>query len=287
MNFNQLQYFCEISKCGSFTKAAETLHVTQPSLSKAVSSLEEELGCQLFIRKKGGLVLTDSGKVFLAQAQVVLQEMEKLARLGLARSNLCIGIPPTIGFCFIPRIMDKALRLPSMPALVWKEAGTTTLDQWLRQGMIDAAIMPDMVDLTPYDYVPFTTVEEILCVSKDHALAGEKFITCDMIENETFALFSPDYNQNIPFEQLFGGERFCPRKATYTSQLSTVLDLVGMNMAVAILIDEILKHERAKHQIKGIPLSPPFHLDLVLAWNKKRRPAGIRELARIITSEDF
>lgn len=287
MNFNQLQYFCEISKCGSFTKAAEVLHVTQPSLSKAISSLEEEVGCQLFIRKKGGLMLTDSGKIFLAQAQVVLQEMEKLAGLGLARSNLCIGIPPTIGFCFIPRIMDKALRLPSMPALVWKEAGTSTLDQWLRQGIVDAAIMPKTIDLTTYDYVPFTTVEEILCVSKDHALAGERFITCDMIENETFALFSPDYNQNIPFEELFGGRNFYPKMITYTSQLSTVLDLIEKNMAIAILIDEILKHERAKHRIKGIPLSPRYYLELILAWSKKRRPAGIRELSKIITSKDF
>lgn len=287
MNFTQLQYFSEISKCGSFTKAAETLHVTQPSLSKAVSALEEELGYQLFIRTKGGLVLTDSGKLFLAQARVVLQEMEKLAGLGLAQNRLCVGIPPTIGFCFIPHIMDRAQKLPSMPALIWKEAGTSTLDQWLRQGTIDAAIMPGIMDLTPYSYVPFKTVEELLCVSKEHPLAKEKSITCDMVENETFALFSPDYNQNIPFEQLFDGAGFLPQKVTYTSQLSTVLDLIEKNMAVAILVDEILKHEKAKHQIKGISLSPPYCLELILAWNKKRRPSGIRELSKIITSETF
>lgn len=289
MNFIQLQYFCEISKCGSFTKAAEVLHVTQPSLSKAVSSMEEELGCPLFIRTKGGLVLTEFGKLFLEQATIVLQEMDKLANLSAAQNKLCVGVPPTIGFCFIPHIMDQALRSPSMPALSWKEAGTSTLEQWLKQGIIDAAIIPKTVSagLELYDYVPFTRVEEILCVSKDHALAAEKFITRDMVEDETFVLFSPDYNQNVPFELLFGEEGFFPRKATYTSQLSTVLDLIEKNMAVAILIDEILKHERAKHQIKGIPLSPPFYLELILAWSRKRRPAGIRELSRIITGKNF
>lgn len=289
MNFIQLQYFCEISKCGSFTKAAETLHVTQPSLSKAISALEEELGYQLFIRTKGGLVLTEFGRLFLDQAIVVLREMEKLADLGIAQSKLCVGIPPMIGFCFIPHIMDQARRSASMPALTWKEAGTSTLEQWLKQGIIDAAIMPKTAsaDLELYDYVPFITVEELLCVSKNHALAKEKLITRDMVENETFVLFSPDYNQNVPFEQLFGTDDFFPKKATYTSQLSTVLDLIEKNMAVAILIDEILKHERAKPQIKGIPLSPPYYLELILAWNKKRRPAGIRELSRIITSKAF
>ena len=71
MKLTQLQYFMCISECGSFTKAAEQLHITQPSLSKAIAELEVEAGTTLLLRTKSGVQLTQEGQIVLEQVRNV------------------------------------------------------------------------------------------------------------------------------------------------------------------------------------------------------------------------
>ena len=128
MKLTQLQYFMCISECGSFTKAAEQLHITQPSLSKAIAELEVEAGTTLLLRTKSGVQLTQEGQIVLEQVRNILRETDELSemfrQMRQAYHTLKIGIPPTMGYCFIPEIMGRVSTLKNEVPIEWKESGT-------------------------------------------------------------------------------------------------------------------------------------------------------------------
>src|SRR6202790_3254374 len=76
MELHQLRYFCAVAETGSFSRAAEQSHVSQPSLSQQILNLEGELGARLFDRLGRSIRLTDVGKTFLPRARAVLRELE-------------------------------------------------------------------------------------------------------------------------------------------------------------------------------------------------------------------
>lgn len=282
LKLSQLQYFRAVSEYQSFTKASEYLHITQPSLSKAIRELEDEVGFALLLRTKNGVVLTENGQIYLKQVLCVLREVDKLSQIGGLEHSLRIGIPPTFGYCFIPKITRTLAQKHTHLRVIWKEGGTSSLQRWLYAGDLDAAILPgNLISLERLKYVPFRDVQEVLCVSENHPLAKEKAIIANMLENEKFVLFSEEYNQNVPFGQLFGQCGFYPRHVTYTSQLSTALELIEKNMAVSILIDQISNQENQKYRICTVPLEPPFHMELILAWHQERLSRTLREFAGI------
>ena len=274
MKLTQLQYFMCISECGSFTKAAEQLHITQPSLSKAIAELEVEAGTILLLRTKSGVQLTQEGQIVLEQVRNILRETDKLGEMfGQMRQTshtLKIGIPPIMGYCFIPEIMERVSTLKNEVPIEWKESGSNNLEQLLRSGKIDIAIIPlGFIQMDNLECRKFRDVEEILFVAKDNPLANEKSVTADMIANERFVLFTEEYNQNVPFEKLFNNGGFYPKRVTYTSQLSTALNYVAKNIAVSVMIRDIWELSPRKSIFRAISFDPPYQLKLVLAWRKQ------------------
>ena len=105
MNFTQLKYFEVICSCGSVSKAAEVLHISQPSLSMAIRELETEYGVFLFKRHHKGVSLTPEGETLLALSRDILTRVEDMTAimkdLGRGRKILKLGLPPMIGSLFL------------------------------------------------------------------------------------------------------------------------------------------------------------------------------------------
>src|SRR6267142_2567788 len=96
MELHQLRYFCAVAHTGSFSRAAEQSHVSQPSLSQQILKLEGELGARLFDRLGRSVRLTDLGKTFLPCARAVLRELEA-AKGEVVEGKEFIGGPVTVG----------------------------------------------------------------------------------------------------------------------------------------------------------------------------------------------
>src|SRR5258706_3118031 len=96
MELHQLRYFCAVAETGSFSRAAEQTHVSQPSLSQQILKLEDELGARLFDRLGRSVRLTELGKTFLPRARAVLRELEA-ARGDVVEGKEFIGGPITVG----------------------------------------------------------------------------------------------------------------------------------------------------------------------------------------------
>ena len=111
MELHQLRYFLEVAKRGSFSRAAEACHVTQPSLSQQIKKLEEEFGDVLFHRTREGIRLTSLGEDFLLRAQRILGEVAATreamkAHQEKVRGPLRVGAIPTIAPYLLPRVVN-------------------------------------------------------------------------------------------------------------------------------------------------------------------------------------
>ena len=112
MEFRQLEYFCTISELENFTRTAEVLHVSQPSVTKAIKSLESELGLTLIDRSQKHVSLTEEGKAFLLHAQRIMQAAETAKQDMMryrsdSRGTIHFGIPPMVEAYLFPDLFTK------------------------------------------------------------------------------------------------------------------------------------------------------------------------------------
>ncbi|MNJ54812.1 HTH-type transcriptional regulator CynR [compost metagenome] len=111
MDIRQLQYLIEVARFGSFTMAADALYITQPAISKAIKSMEEELGVVLFDRLGKRVELTDAGRIIAGQAQQIVASFQNLTSelddlRNLKKGHIRIGLPPMVGAA-LPRILSR------------------------------------------------------------------------------------------------------------------------------------------------------------------------------------
>src|SRR5215471_13215021 len=142
MELHQLRYFCAVAETGSFSRAAEQSHVSQPSLSQQILKLEDELGARLFDRLGRSIRLTELGKTFLPRARAVLRELEAargdvVERKDSVTGPVTVGAIPTVAPYLLPRVLTSFSRkFPQARLTVIEEITPVLLDR-LRAGTVD------------------------------------------------------------------------------------------------------------------------------------------------------
>lgn len=144
MDIRTLRYFVEVVRQQSFTRAAEKLFVTQPTISKMLKNLEDELNCTLLIRDGRKLLLTDTGRVVFERGLAILAEFRQLeAELSdinhLNKGVLRLGIPPMVGMLMAGPISLFRQRYPGVELKI-SEFGGLTVQQAVMNGELDVAM---------------------------------------------------------------------------------------------------------------------------------------------------
>ncbi len=142
MELFQLQYFVAIANTGSFTKAAEDLYVSQPSISSGIKKLEQELGVSLLERRWRGVRVTSAGELFLEKAQSIIGEYQSTIsalRNFQERPILRIGMLCTLQVKMVSKIMKSFRELYPEVTLELHDTHLDELSHWLKQGKIDVA----------------------------------------------------------------------------------------------------------------------------------------------------
>ncbi|GAA4341330.1 LysR substrate-binding domain-containing protein [Pigmentiphaga soli] len=167
MDSRQLRYFVAVVESSSMSRAAETLHVSQPALSIHMHHLEEELGVPLLIRGPRGVLPTVHGKLLLEHARSILHQFrlakQEVVALGKEPAGeVVIGIPATVSSVLIPPLLRtvKARYPLVMPRVI--EAMTGFLLEWLHTGRLDAAIIFDVQSFAGLNWREIGTEE--LCL---------------------------------------------------------------------------------------------------------------------------
>lgn len=171
----QLEYIVAVHQLGSFSLAADTLHVSQPSLSSQIAAVEADLGVRLFKRGRGGTQATAKGLECVHRARRILAEVENLRSVMTSTlpfgGRLRLGVLPSIGPYLLPQVMHSLHRDQPELRVIVREESTLSLDEGIRNGRFDAIIS------TPEDHPntrqhPLFTETLWVAVTPDHPIAS-------------------------------------------------------------------------------------------------------------------
>jgi LysR family hydrogen peroxide-inducible transcriptional activator len=189
----QLQYLKLLVEHGSFGRAAEAAHVTQPTLSAGIQELERCLGAPVVERARSGVILTTVGEEALRRARTILNEAEELVEAAKSAAQplsgrFRLGVIPTVA----PFLLPKALpllreRFPKL-RLFLREDLTHRLIAALRAGQLDAALIALPYDLTGLHCAHVADDELLAAMPANHPLAGQKTAAPEALEHEDLIL---------------------------------------------------------------------------------------------------
>ena len=146
MDLRGIRYFVQIADCGSITRAASSLGVAQPALSRHMQSMEEDLGMQLLVRLPRGVRLTGAGRQFLDHCRRALRELDRAreelrADTDSPRGQVIFGVSPTLGPLLVPGVVERVRRQCPQVALKIVEHFSTLLFDGLLTGRVDVALL--------------------------------------------------------------------------------------------------------------------------------------------------
>ena len=183
MELRVLNYFLAIAREENFTRAAEQLHVTQPTLSRQIADLEAELGVKLFLRSSHNIVLTEDGMLLKRRAQEILSLAERTKRDFLYKEeNLEGTVMIGSGEFLSGRILADCIaafrkRYPLVRYEVYSGNAGNIRDS-IERGLLDMGLMNDPIDIRKYEFVSMPVKEEWgALVREDSPLAGKEAIT--------------------------------------------------------------------------------------------------------------
>ncbi|MDR3592613.1 MAG: LysR family transcriptional regulator [Negativicutes bacterium] len=272
MELRELEYFREVCRTGSFTRAAVNLYVAQPSVTNAVRKLESELGVQLFHRTNKTVTITPEGQVFLERitallcmAEEIVQEMRDFDTL--SRGSLKLGIPPQIGANLFPDLfMEFGALYPNINLSVFEEGSVATLDL-LEKGELDVGIivLPETAHELNIHHLRQEPI--LLCLSPRHPFNGRDVVDFSELRDEKFILRKTDsFHRNIVLEQC-RRHGFTPNVIFSSNQLQTIKSLVAKNVGIAFFMEMVVKHDPT---LVSLPLREPLSVHIGLAWKKGR-----------------
>lgn len=185
MEIRVLRYFLAIAREENVTRAAKYLHVTQPTLSKQIKQLEEEIGKKLFIRSNYSIKLTDEGLLLRKRAEDILSMVDKTmeefqALDDITGGDIYIGAAESESFSYFATVAkDLQLQYPNVKFHLYS-GNTEVIAERLDRGLLDFAIIVQEVDLSKYNYIKIPTSDTWgVIMRKDSPLAKKEYITIE------------------------------------------------------------------------------------------------------------
>ncbi|MGI8890933.1 MAG: LysR family transcriptional regulator [Chthoniobacterales bacterium] len=277
MELHQLRYFLAIVKTGGFSRAAESCHVAQPSLSQQILKLEAELNEKLFERSRRQVTLTSAGELFRRRAENVLREIQEVkrevrdARGGVIRGEVNFAALPTIAPYLLPKILRGfRRRCPAVQLIVHEETTTRAL-RALGQRELDLALV-SLPITDPGVETRFLFREElVLALPQDHALARKRNLCAADLQPENFIFMSETHCLGAQALQFCYAHGFAPRISCRSAQIETVQALVAAGVGISMVPAMARKRTGDQNVVyRSLGKVKPTR-DIALVWQKKRQ----------------
>jgi DNA-binding transcriptional LysR family regulator len=294
MELRHLRYFTAVVECKGYREASRRLHIAQPSISEAVSDLEDELGLKLFSRAHRNACVTPEGEIFYADAVGILQQANtailtaKRAAQGKV-GKLSIGFIGSATLSFLPDLIRRyKLEYPNVK-LALHDLYPVELDKAGDRGEIDIAITRTLsLERSKNRQSRVLLRDPLVAVlprSRKLKLKSEKIRLADLA-NERFILF---HRQGAPgvFDTIIGACRaqgFSPRVENEPNSMQTILSLVEAEEGVAIVPASI--SSLRSNGVQFVRLEPDLHLDLIVAWQRGEPSVVVQTLDFLSANAD-
>jgi len=293
MTLSELKFIVAVAHEKNFRKAADKCFVSQPALSLAIKKLEEELGLILFERSRSDVTVTNVGQSIVNQAIVVLDEAAKikeLAKLGDShlsqtfKLGLIYSIAPYLLPLIIPQLRQAA---PDMPLEI-EENITNNLQDKLKKGIIDAAVIALPFDVPSIETIELYDEEFVAVVPSNHAWSSKKRISSKELSSEKVLLLD---NTHCFSSQV---QEACPGLSKKSeiqvgNSLETIRNMVASNLGISVLPKSAvaLKHHNPLVNVISFEKPVPFRR-VALAFRKSSvKKDAIEQIAQVIKGIDL
>lgn len=271
MELRVLRYFLLAAREENITRAAELLHVTQPTLSRQLIQLEQELGTKLFHRGQHSITLTDDGMLLKRRAQELVDladktEQEFAKAGGTLIGELSIGSGETLSMHTLSQwIASFRADNPLVQYDIYSATADEIKDR-IEKGILDMGLLVEPVDIAKYEFIRMPTKERWgILVSKDSPLAKyDRICPADLAHKPILIA-----KRNTVREELRGwfGSNFDSLEIAGTYNLLYNAAVMAANGVGAVLC---MEHDRTYENLAFIPLSPALETGAVLVWKKNQ-----------------
>lgn len=242
MEWEQLEYFQTLARIQHVTKAAETLSITQPALSRSIVRLENHLGVPLFDRQGRSIKLNKYGERFLKRVDSMIQEYtegkeEIQSLLKPDQGEVSLGFLHTLGTTIVPNLIGTFKdRYPNVHFQLNQSHSNLLLDK-LKSGELDLCLLASFPAESNIMWKPLWQEELFLFLPKNHVLAAREDITLNEIANEPFVLMKKGFALRVTIDHLFEQVNITPSIVFEGEEAATIAGFVAAGLGVSILPD--------------------------------------------------
>lgn len=278
MEIRVLRYFLTVVREESITKAAEVLHITQPTLSRQLAQLEEEVGVKLFHRGTRKISLTNEGILLRRRAEEIAElidktEKELIEQEELIDGEVSLGCGELASVGLLPSIFESFSKKYPLVKYDLYTANADQIKERMDKGLTDIGLLLEPVDMEKYDFIRLSIKERwVVLMRPDDPLAKKKFVTAkDLAKLPIIIVRRPSVQNELA--NWFGGI-FSNLHILFRSNLSTNAAIMVQNgLGYALVIEGSLPFwDQSK--ICYRPLYPELSATSVLAW-KRQQPFSL------------
>lgn len=274
MEIRVLRYFLAVVREEGINKAAEALHITQPTLSRQLSQLEEEMGVRLFYRGARKITLTNEGLLLKRRAEEILSLVDRTQKEitcqdELVEGRILIGGGELAAMQILPELIDGFRKKYPLVTFDIFTGNADLVKEQMEKGLIDIGVLMEPVDIERFEFIRLQKRERwIILMRPDDPLTEKEAVNAKDLENMPLILPKRTNLQNELSSWL--GDSFQENQVIFTSNLATNSALmVQRGLAYSLVIEGAIPFWD-KEKIAYRPLSPELESSSVLAWKKQQ-----------------
>lgn len=283
MKLSQLKYFQTVCKHNNLTRAAKELHISQPNLTHVIHELEQEFGLTLFLRQNKGLILTEEGRKFLEEANLLLEQSDafvsRMTFLGQSNQMIRIGLPPASATLFFPSILQVLHQQSPQIKIDVVEIGSLANQQKILDGELDAALISTSAPVSAaFGCYLLARTRICLYVCADHALAGRQSVSLREICTIPLVMLTEESFLTTNTLKTCAQSRLTPDIMLHTNQIAIIGQMVKNGTAGTLLFHGTLPDDSG---YRAVPVQDFDDVYIYLIWNQYN-PQGtaVRQLIR-------
>ncbi|MDR3454746.1 MAG: LysR family transcriptional regulator [Rhodoferax sp.] len=294
--FRQLEYFVAAAEAGSIAAAAERIHISAPSISVAITQLEQQLGVLLFIRQRNGLSLTTVGQDVLERANSLLEEASALhAAVNQQDTELkgrvTLGCLTTLAPMVMPELVQSWAKMHPAVVVELVEDTQDQLISHLRRGVVDVAITYEMHIPPDLEFETLASLPPLLMMPANHRLSRQTRIDLQDVVNDDYILLDLPYSRDY-FLSVFQHAGLTPRIGMRTTQMDVVRTMVANGLGVSVVVSRPLNEAALDGKpIVSVPIANRMPLlsvgVLVRRAQETTLIAAFRQHARASIGDDY
>lgn len=275
MDLQQLKYFVEVARQKSFTKASHILLVSQPSISKLIKNLEDELKVTLLDRSERKIELTDVGRIVYEQALKILQSVEDVYSsvdelVHMEKGTIHMGLMPSIGVLLFPKILAGFKSKYPQIDIDMVQYSAKQLTRKVKQGEIDLGVTVMPVDTELFEIIPLLTEELVVIVDNEHWLVEKESVHLSELKHESFILLTEDYVLHDVVKRACVQSGFEPKIAFKSSLWDIMGEMVATQVGISIIPRSMVSRFNNEN-VHAISISyPSIDWELVLIYKKNK-----------------